>query len=412
MIINLREKIQYEKNINAKILTIDEELKYNKDTLKQKLLKDLINCNDTGEDVLKVCKEAEAFDIKLPKNGYILTNIFIDNFDISIENAKVNNQSLALAMEKIFQQAYEGYEKYSYFDYSMGTKFILFWGDRDINNDNLFNAFFNSKLQQYQKCINEDFNLKISICISSIYNDILKIKEAFKECQELRSEYFYSGSLSIVKWKKEKWSEYNNLYSKYKDEWIEVLLTYSNEKIINFIIELSNEIKNSNYYPGLVKSLFNNFIIDIKSLANKNGIEINCNTGFDTMDACVQSLEKVINIYSKGLQDVLDKNFGTEIKKVLKYIDENLSDHITCDKMSDYIKMNTSYFSRLFKKEIGMSFSDYVIKKKIDKATYFLKYSGLPVEEIALLTGFSNVCYFYNTYKKITGKTPREVRIL
>ena len=72
--------------------------------------------------------------------------------------------------------------------------------------------------------------------------------------------------------------------------------------------------------------------------------------------------------------------------------------------------MNTNYFSRLFKKEIGMSFSDYVIKKKIDKATYFLKYSGFPVEEISFLTGFSNVSYFYKTYKKITGKTPGEVR--
>ncbi|MBC8060812.1 MAG: response regulator [Clostridiaceae bacterium] len=408
MIINLREKIEYENSINTKISAIDEELNINKNILKQKILKDLINCKDIDKDILKISKEAEALDIRLPNKAYILTNIFIDNFDISIEVAKISNQLLAFAMEKIFHEVNEDNKKYSYFDFNMSTKCILFWGDRAVKKDNSFNF----KLQQYQKCINENFNLKISICTSSIYTDIFKINEAFKECQELRTEYFYIGSLGIVRCKKEKWIGYNNLYSKYKDEWIEVLLTYSSEKIINFTLKLSNEIKNSNYAPGIVKVLFNNLIIDIKSLANKKSIEIDCNTGFDTMDACVQSLERVINIYSKGLQEVLDKNFGTEIKKVLKYIDENLNEHITCDKMSDYIKMNTSYFSRLFKKEIGMSFSDYVIKQKIEKATYFLKYSGLSVEEIAFSTGFSNVCYFYNSYKKVTGKTPGEVRIV
>lgn len=157
--------------------------------------------------------------------------------------------------------------------------------------------------------------------------------------------------------------------------------------------------------------LFNNIIIDIKSAANKNGIDISCAKGFDTMDACVQTLENAAAVYCKGLQGLLDSSFRFEIKKVLEYIDENLDEHISCEKMSEYIGMNASYFSRLFKKETGMSFSDYVIKKKIEKATYLLKYSELPVEEIANLTGFTNVCYFYKAFKKVTGKTPGDIRI-
>jgi two-component system, response regulator YesN len=404
----LKDKIEDEKNISTKILRIDEELEYNKDTLKQKILKELINCEDNKDEVLKIAKEAEKFDIKLPQGDFILTNIFIDNFDINIEEVKIKSQLLPFAMEKIFHEVFENFEEYSYFDYSMDTKFILFWGD--MKNNNSLNSSFNFKLRDYQRYINEHFNLKTSICISSIYNDLFKINEAFGECQKLRNEYFYRGSLSIVKLKKEKWCSVNHLYSKYKDEWIAVLLTDSREKIINFILKLSSEIKSCNYSPEVVKSLFNNLIIDIKSMANKNGIEIKCNSGFDTMDICVQSLKNTVYIYCKGLQEALDKNFRIEIKKVLQYIDENLSDHITCDKMAEYIKMNTSYFSRLFKKEIGMSFSDYVIMKKVKKATYFLKYSGLSVDEIAYLSGFSNVCYFYKTYKKITGNTPGETR--
>lgn len=405
---NLKERIQSEKRINTKILTIGEEIKLSNDILKQKILKDLITCNDTDAGIPKIRKEAEIFDIKLPDGAYVLVNIFIDNFDLNLENAKLNNQLLDFAMENIFHEVYGDCGEYNYFNYSKDIKSILFWADS--NKDNFFNVSFVSKLRNYQKYINENLKIEISICISSIYNDILNINQAYDECKKLRNEYFYKDSLSIIKSQKEKWSNYSNLYGKYKNEWIEVLLTDSSEKIVNFIMKLSNEIRSLNYSPDLVKPLFNNLIIDIKSMANKNGIEINCNTGFDTMNSCVQSIENTVINYYKGLQNLLNRNFRIEIKKVLQFIDENLNEHISCDKMAEYIRMNTNYFSRLFKKEIGMSFSDYVINKRIEKAKYFLKYSELPVDEVAFLTGFKNVCYFYKIYKKVTGKTPGDSR--
>jgi two-component system response regulator YesN len=411
MITNISRKIQVEESINKKFLKIDEELKSNKDILKQKIFKELIYNNDEDKDTLNIWREAEALNIKIPNKTYILACIFIDNLEISLSSAGVKSQVLDKSLESIFHDVYNDYENYGYFDYSADTKCILLWEDRDVKEGNSLSALLNSKLQLYQKSVKVGLGIRISITISSVYSDILKVREAFKECEELRNEYFYNESYNIVRLKKEKWTSCNNLYGKYKDEWIEVLLTGSNEKIINFIKKLSVEIKNFNYSPCIVKALFNNLIIDIKSLANKNGVEINCKTGFDTMEECAKSLEKAIIVYGEGLEAALNGSFRNEIKKVLQYIDENLSQHISCDKMSEYIKMNTNYFSRLFKKEIGMSFSDYIIKKRVEKATYFLKYSGLAVEEIAFLTGFSNVSYFYKTYKKITGKTPKEIRV-
>lgn len=406
----LRNKIQQEAIINEKIFKIDEELKSNNDIFKQKVLKDLIHCNGRNQDVIKICKEAEAFHIKLPSKSYKLIGIFIDNYDINMENAGISSQLLFDLLEKEFNALFMETVDYCYFDHSLDTKCVLVWSDNYLKENNCCSIPLHSRLLSYHKRIRECSNLNLSITISNVKNDISKIDEAFRECEEMRREYFYNESLTVVKSEKEKWTNYSNLYGKYKDEWVEVLLIGNREKIMNFIGKLSAEVKNENYSPHIVKLLFNNLIIDIKSMSNKNGIEISGKMGFDTMNACCKSLENAIAAYCDGLQVALCGSLRNDIKKVLQYIDENLNDHISCDKMSEYIKMNTNYYSRLFKKETGSSFSDYVIKKKIEKATYFLKYSGLTVEEIAYLTGFSNVSYFYKTYKKSTGKTPGDVR--
>lgn len=412
IIVNLREKINSERNINARILTIDEEIKQNKEVLKQNLLMNLINNNDMDSSESSIYKEAEILNIQLPNNPYVLLSVFIDNFEISIHNSNMDNKKLlAFAMENFFDDLYTGAGKYSYFNYSDDTKIILLWKSTDY--DNWFDTSLNDKLQKYQKYIKQYLNIEISICISSIYNNIFQINKAFKKCMELRNEYFYKGSLSIVKEEKAKWNSYSSLYSKYKNEWIKVLFennTENTKKIMDFIQSLSDEITNSNYSPSEVKKLFHSLIIDVKSAANKDGININYPNGFDTLDACVKALSNAVEIFDEGLQNILNGSFRIEIKKVLEYIDENLNGNISCERMAQYIRMNTSYFSRLFKKETGMSFSDYVIKKKIEKATYFLKYSEMPVEEIAELTGFVNVSYFYKAFKKVTGKTPGGIR--
>ena len=78
--------------------------------------------------------------------------------------------------------------------------------------------------------------------------------------------------------------------------------------------------------------------------------------------------------------------------------------------MANYVNMNSNYFSRLFKNEIGMSFSDYLLNKRMDVATELLNNSDYSIEEITKAIGIESISYFYRAYKKITGNTPGDVR--
>jgi YesN/AraC family two-component response regulator len=99
-----------------------------------------------------------------------------------------------------------------------------------------------------------------------------------------------------------------------------------------------------------------------------------------------------------------------DIMKAVKYIEHHLGGSINQKTLSVHINMNPSYFSRLFKRETGMSFSDFVLQKRIQKATDLLVNTTICVEEIVRAVGIESVSYFYRIYKQLTGSTPGDTR--
>ncbi len=98
------------------------------------------------------------------------------------------------------------------------------------------------------------------------------------------------------------------------------------------------------------------------------------------------------------------------IKKGIAYINDHYNQNLTLDMAAEHVGLNPAYFSTLFKKEMGVNFSNYVINLKIDKAKLLLKNSNLSLINIAIELGFDNQSYFSNVFKKATGMTPKQYR--
>lgn len=104
------------------------------------------------------------------------------------------------------------------------------------------------------------------------------------------------------------------------------------------------------------------------------------------------------------------KSSSSHITKALDYIYNNLHMKISNDDIADYIGLNPSYFSRLFKSEIGVSVSEYIRDKKIEVAQNMLKYSNYTVAEISNTLAFPTQSYFTEQFRKKTGMTPAKYR--
>lgn len=104
------------------------------------------------------------------------------------------------------------------------------------------------------------------------------------------------------------------------------------------------------------------------------------------------------NIYSKP------------IVKSLDYIYNHLHEKISISDISSYVHLNPSYLSKLFKKECGMSVSEYIIGQRLKAAENMLKYSDYSYSEIASTLMYASQSYFIKVFKEHTGLTPREYR--
>lgn len=104
------------------------------------------------------------------------------------------------------------------------------------------------------------------------------------------------------------------------------------------------------------------------------------------------------------------KVISKSILKCIDYIYKNIDTRILTYELAEYVGLSENYLSRLFSKELGISLSDYIREKKIDKATLLLKYTDMSAAEIANQLSFSSQSHFIQIFKKSTGVSPKKYK--
>jgi two-component system response regulator YesN len=105
-------------------------------------------------------------------------------------------------------------------------------------------------------------------------------------------------------------------------------------------------------------------------------------------------------------------DFGNPIDSAITYISQHFAEPISLQDVAERVYLSPSHFSRLFKAEMGVTFTEYLTQYRIQKSKILLRITSLPVEIIANNTGFSNSSYFSTTFKRLEGRTPTEYRNL
>lgn len=101
---------------------------------------------------------------------------------------------------------------------------------------------------------------------------------------------------------------------------------------------------------------------------------------------------------------------SVQIVKCMDYIGQHLHEKISMDDLANYVNLNETYLSKLFRKETGLSVSEYIRDKKVEEAMGLLRFSEKSSIEIATDLGFSSHSYFISVFKKVTGETPKDYR--
>jgi len=92
------------------------------------------------------------------------------------------------------------------------------------------------------------------------------------------------------------------------------------------------------------------------------------------------------------------------------YIDQNYMRDITLTDVSNFTGFSKCYFSRVFKQQLGLSFSEYLRHKRISMAEELLIHSRQPIQEIAMSAGFGSVATFNRVFRDAKNCTPSRFR--
>lgn len=98
------------------------------------------------------------------------------------------------------------------------------------------------------------------------------------------------------------------------------------------------------------------------------------------------------------------------IHQSVNYINNNYASDITPADCAASIHLSYSYFAKLFRAVIGKTFKEYLTSVRLAKAHNILLSTDLPITDVAVSCGYSNLSYFISEYKKVYGKTPRDTR--
>jgi len=93
-----------------------------------------------------------------------------------------------------------------------------------------------------------------------------------------------------------------------------------------------------------------------------------------------------------------------------RFVLAHFSENINRDKMAEMVNLSPGYFSNLFRSEVGMSFSDYLIQVRIENAKSLLRRFDLSVEAISKQCGFNSLAHFSRTFKDRCGLSPLKFR--
>lgn len=150
------------------------------------------------------------------------------------------------------------------------------------------------------------------------------------------------------------------------------------------------------------KNLAPEFLSDAEFLSSVNALRTESgNTSIST--AC----NLLVSVCRAGKKSI-PKLTNNAMERAEDYIKRNYLHNLTLEHVANYLDLNPSYFSRVFKEKTGQNFSDYLIQLRVEKAKKLLSLGKYKISEISAMTGYKNSKYFSAQFKEITGKTPRE----
>lgn len=147
-------------------------------------------------------------------------------------------------------------------------------------------------------------------------------------------------------------------------------------------------------------------IVDMESLTDQIDKTIEL---LDSSALC-EAIDDMIEMALSEKREAASDSMKEIVKQAVIYIDEHFFEEISLTLMTERFNVEGSYFSKVFRQQIGETFMVYITKRRIEKAKQYMKNMSVNLTEVAFMTGYDDYSYFSRVFRKMVGMSPREYR--
>ncbi|PJJ27726.1 response regulator transcription factor [Lacrimispora celerecrescens] len=198
-----------------------------------------------------------------------------------------------------------------------------------------------------------------------------------------------------------------------------------NEDLLFFVAEnIANEMFHGLVNPNSCQDRHGNLVVISKTVAPEAAeeqtetychmLESQLPVRCIVMQVTGDDYGALAETYETAVSRLKELETGSSVIKDVKlYIEDNYSrEDFSFQDAAGHVNLSVPHLSRMFRREMGVTFIDYLTSVRIRKAIELLHSGELKIYEIAELTGYANQHYFSNVFKKNLGVSPAEYRRL
>ena len=341
----------------------------------------------------------------------------------TVDQDEIERQLLKKKVFSIIKEFAVDYPSLMIVPMSSDKIIILYFGNQIYNNKHIKN-WLRQIANKMVDNIKERTNFTIKIGIGSYYDDPKVVGRSYYEALGAIRNSFLLGEKSVIHWEDIKNQDYEDLAYPYDIE--RKLLEKLKSNKINQLSELIDTLFENwqiddNFNSMLVKSR----LLELLGVLSRSAVEaganykdvspvnykytqqlFDINTIIDLKDwlysLCIKLFKKINEVDEKFKEKII---YGG-----VKYINLNYTSDISLSEAADVSNLSVHYFSRVFKKEMGCTFKEYITTLRIESAKRKLKNEDENISNIAKEVGYNNSGYFSRVFKEYEGISPSTYR--
>ncbi|RED85516.1 MULTISPECIES: helix-turn-helix domain-containing protein [Cohnella] len=385
------------------------------EVLKENLIKDYLFLSKYSDE--EFARRAKELELNLSPRNLTVCAMEIGSFERLREKFKDDNgQLIRLSLMNVLNEVIHIYGRCEAF-HDLENRYAILYSHPEATGEKEAEETLFRMTAHLRRVMNTYFNVPVTFGISGKQNAFQGLKRQYYESLEALERSFAEGVGRDYAWGRGGVSVLpagtRDRLHRLADAWATANEKYS----ADFAGNIADFVNRGQYRsrPEALKAFMQWLHAPVLALRLAGEEMTALCSAYAQRLSGAGTLEEMVSLLEDYAADTLDllaarQRKSGPITRALRYIESRYTEDLSLQQVADSVSMNANYFSTLFKKEMKQNFVDYLLQYRVERARELFLNTSLKAYEIGERVGFVNTSHFSRAFKKVCGMSPREYR--